>query len=228
MNRILLLEDHERLALLICKGLVSAGIVADVFSRIDHALVALQQVQYQALVIDRGVPDGDGLSLLRRLRAAGNSIPCLVLTARTALNDRVEGLDAGADDYLAKPFAMEEMVARVRALLRRPADARSLEPHCGDLILRPADSLVCCGDKSEVLAQAELQIMLLLVRKYKESVRHSALEAAGWGFKDAVTPNALDVALHRIRRKLIMIGSCLQIVNIRGVGYVLQEKKSVK
>ena len=87
MNRILLLEDHERLARLICEGLAQAGIVADVFSRIDHAWLALQQVPYQALVIDRGVPDGDGLSLLRRLREAGNTIPCLVLTARTALND---------------------------------------------------------------------------------------------------------------------------------------------
>lgn len=222
MNRILLLEDHQRLARLICEGLAPAGIVADVFSRIDHALIALKQIPYQAMVIDRGVPDGDGLSLLRRLRAANNTIPCLVLTARTALHDRIEGLDAGADDYLAKPFAMEEMVARVRALLRRPVESRSLDPHCGDLVLRPADSLICCGDNSEILAQAEMQIMLLLARKYKESVRHSALEAAGWGFSDAVTPNALDVALHRIRRKLLAIGSQQRIVNIRGIGYALQ------
>ncbi|GAA0560051.1 response regulator transcription factor [Rheinheimera aquimaris] len=226
MNRILLLEDHERLARLICEGLAPAGIVADVFSRIEHALVALQQVPYQALVIDRGVPDGDGLSLLRRLRDAGNTIPCLVLTARTALNDRVEGLDAGADDYLAKPFAMEEMVARVRALLRRPAEVRSLDPQCGDLILRPSDSLMCCNDNCETLAQAELQIMLLLVRRCNESVRHGALEAAGWGFSDAVTPNALDVALHRLRRKLRAIGSKQQIVNIRGVGYALRDNAS--
>jgi len=226
MNRILLLEDHERLARLIGEGLAPAGIVADVFSRIDHAWVALQQVPYQALVIDRGVPDGDGLSLLRRLREAGNTIPCLVLTARTALNDRVEGLDAGAEDYLAKPFAMEEMVARVRALLRRPAEVRSLEPQCGDLTLRPADSLICCGDKSEILAQAELQIMLLLVRRCNESVRHSALEAAGWGFSEAVTPNALDVVLHRLRRKLQAIGSQQRIVNIRGIGYALRSDAS--
>ncbi|PKM18813.1 MAG: DNA-binding response regulator [Gammaproteobacteria bacterium HGW-Gammaproteobacteria-15] len=226
MNRILLLEDHERLARLIGEGLAPAGIVADVFSRIDHAWVALQQVPYQALVIDRGVPDGDGLSLLRRLREAGNTIPCLVLTARTALNDRVEGLDAGAEDYLAKPFAMEEMVARVRALLRRPAEVRSLEPQCGDLTLRPADSLICCGDKSEILAQAELQIMLLLVRRCNESVRHSALEAAGWGFSEAVTPNALDVVLHRLRRKLQAIGSQQRIVNIRGIGYALRNDAS--
>ncbi|HEY9041255.1 MAG TPA: response regulator transcription factor [Rheinheimera sp.] len=223
MNCILLLEDHERLARLICEGLAPAGIVADVFSRIEHALAALQQVPYQALVIDRGVPDGDGLGLVRRLRAADNAIPCLVLTARTALNDRVEGLDAGADDYLAKPFAMEEMVTRVRALLRRPAEVRSLDPQCGDLTLRPADSLMCCNGNSETLAPAELQIMLLLMRKYKEPVRHSALEAAGWGFSEAVTPNALDVVLHRIRRKLLAIGSQQRIVNIRGIGFALQD-----
>lgn len=228
MNRILLLEDHERLARLIGEGLAQAGIAADIFSRIDHALTAIAQLPYQALVIDRGVPDGDGLALLRRLREGGNTVPCLVLTARNALNDRVEGLDAGADDYLAKPFAMQEMVARVRALLRRPAEVRSLDPCCGDLMLRPAESLICCGDKSEILAQAELQIMLVLMRRYKEAVRHNALEAAGWGLSEAVTPNALDVALHRIRRKLRAIGSQLQIVNIRGIGYALQDASSLE
>ncbi len=228
MSRILLLEDHERLARLISEGLAPAGIVVDTFNHISHAEAALQRMPYQALVIDRGVPDGDGLSLLRSLREAGNTIPCLVLTARTALNDRVEGLDAGAEDYLAKPFAMEEMVARVRALLRRPAEVRSLEPQCGDLTLRPESSLICCGEKSETLAQAELQIMLLLMQKCNGSVRHSALEAAGWGFSDAVTPNALDVALHRIRRKLSAIGSTQRIVNIRGIGYALQDSGPTK
>lgn len=229
MSRILLLEDHERLARLICQGLEPAGIVVDVFSRIDHAQVALKQISYQALVIDRGVPNGDGLSMLRHLRAENNAIPCLVLTARNALNDRVEGLDAGADDYLAKPFAMEEMVARVRALLRRPSiEVRALDPGCGDIILRPGESLICCGNKSETLAQAEMQILLVLVRKYGEVVRHSALEAAGWGFSDIVTPNALDVALHRIRRKLKNIGSRLKIVNIRGIGYALQDSEPVE
>lgn len=222
MNRILLLEDHERLARLICKGLASAGIAADAFSRIDHAITAIQQIPYQVLIIDRGVPDGDGLLLLQRLRAAGNPIPCLVLTARNALNDRVEGLDAGADDYLSKPFAMEEMIARVRALLRRPAVTRQAEPCCGDLVLKPQESLICCEDRTEILAQAEMEIMLLLIRRYSDVVSHSALEAAGWGLNDSVTPNALDVALHRIRRKLLAIGSCQRIVNVRGIGYALQ------
>lgn len=96
-------------------------------------------------MLDRGLPDGDGLALLQRMRSAGLGIPCLVLTARDALHDRVEGLDAGADDYLPKPFAMDEMVARVKAPLRRPVEHRTLEPRVGDLMLRPGVGTLCCG-----------------------------------------------------------------------------------
>ena len=108
MSRILLIEDHERLAQLIRKALVATGIGVDVCDRINAAWTAVQQMPYQALVLDRGLPDGDGLVLLQRLRSAGINLPCLVLTARDALHDRVEGLEAGADDYLPKPFAMDE------------------------------------------------------------------------------------------------------------------------
>jgi DNA-binding response OmpR family regulator len=138
MSRILLIEDHERMARLIHKGLMAAGIGVDVADRIDAAWTAVQQMSYQALVLDRGLPDGDGLALLQRLRNADIRIPCLVLTARDALHDRVEGLEAGADDYLPKPFAMDEMVARVRALLRRPVEFRQLDPSHGDLTLHSA------------------------------------------------------------------------------------------
>jgi DNA-binding response OmpR family regulator len=225
MNRILLLEDHKRLAVLISKGLEPAGIVVDSFERIDHAWQALQHLPYQAIVLDRGVPDGDGLHLLQRLREAGNNIPCLVLTARNALHDRVDGLESGADDYLSKPFAMEEMVARVKALLRRPVERQSLEPSFGDLTLKPTAKLMYCGDKSQLLSQAELQVLFVLMRKSGETVRHNLLEAAAWGFSEAVTPNALDVVLHRVRKKLRALGSQCQIINVRGVGYALAEQK---
>lgn len=223
MSRILLIEDHERLARLVCNGLTAAGIAVDVVDRVETAWASLRRMPYQALVIDRGLPDGDGLALLRRMRHAGIGLPCLVLTARDALRDRVEGLDAGADDYLPKPFAMDEMVARVRALLRRPVEVRPLDPGHGDLTLRPAASLMCCGEKSVTLAPAEMQIMLVLLRKHGEVVRRGALEAAGWGLGEAVTPGALDVALHRIRRKLLVIGSRQRIINVRALGYVLRE-----
>ena len=228
MNRILLLEDHERLAELIRKQLETVGIAVDVFNRVDTAWAAIQIIPYKALILDRGLPDGDGLDVLARLRGVGLRIPCIVLTARDTLHDRVEGLDKGADDYLTKPFAMDEMIARVRALLRRPVEFVELEPIHGDLQIQPSSGVMCCGTQSVSLAPAELQIMLLFVRKQGEVVRHSALEAAGWGLSEAVTPNALDVALHRLRRKLTAIGSNQQIINLRKLGYVLREANPAK
>jgi len=223
MNRILLVEDHERLARLVVNGLNAAGIAVDPMRSIDAAWAALQQVSYGALILDRGLPDGDGLKLLKRLRDAALGIPCLVLSARDALHDRVEGLDAGADDYLPKPFAMDELVARVRALLRRPAESLPIEPGHGDLLLRPANGMLHCGDECVSLAASEMQIMLLLARQGGDTVPRSRLEAAAWGLSEAVTPNALDVALHRIRRKLHAIGSRQKIVNVRSLGYALRE-----
>lgn len=228
MSRILLIEDHDRLARLMRKGLMAAGIAVDVVERIDAAWHAIGQIPYQALVLDRGLPDGDGLSLLQRLRSAGVLTPCLVLTARDSLHDRVEGLEAGADDYLPKPFAMDEMVARVRALLRRPAEFRPLDPSQGDLTLRTTDGVLSCGDERITLAPAEMQIMLLLLHRREDVVRRNALEAAAWGLNEAVTPNALDVALHRIRRKLMAIGSRQRITNIRGLGYALRQDDPVE
>jgi DNA-binding response OmpR family regulator len=228
MNRILLVEDHARLAQLVSNGLSAAGIAVDAVQRIDAAWSALQQMPYGALVLDRGLPDGDGLALLKRLREAELNIPCLVLTARDALSDRVEGLDAGADDYLPKPFAMDELVARVRALLRRPAESLPIEPGHGDLQLRPAQGMLHCGDECVSLAASEMQIMLLLVRNGGNTVRRTALEAAAWGISEAVTPNALAVALHRIRRKLGAIGSRQKIINVRSMGYALRENDAAE
>jgi DNA-binding response OmpR family regulator len=145
-----------------------------------------------------------------------------MLTARDALHDRVEGLESGADDYLTKPFSMDELVARVRALMRRPAALQSLTPEWGDIQVRPAEGGMTCGTETVTLAPAELQIMVALTRAGGATVRRSALEAAAWGLGDAVTPNALDVAMHRLKRKLQAINSTLQIVNARGYGYALR------
>lgn len=221
MNRIALIEDHERLGGLIAKALAGVGIEVDTFTRIDPALHAIMQTGYAAAVVDRGLPDGDGLDLVRRLRSAGNRIPCLMLTARDSLHDRVAGLEAGADDYLPKPFAMAEMVARVRALMRRPQMLRSLSPEYEGLQILPESGCMRCGIDSVTLAASELQIMLSLVRARGETVRRASIESAAWGVGEAVTPNALDVALHRLRKKLQAIDSHLLIVNVRGHGYAL-------
>lgn len=221
MNRIALVEDHERMALLISKACLTAGIEVEIFGNISNARAAVRQLTYSALVVDRGLPDGDGLDFVRQLRTNGNLTPCLVLTARDALHDRVEGLERGADDYLAKPFSMEELLARVRALLRRPAVLQSLNPEFVDLQILPERGSMKCGLDVISLAPAELQIMLLLVRAEGRTARRAALELAGWGLSDAVTPNALDVVVHRLRRKLVAIESRLQLINVRGHGYAL-------
>ena len=226
MNRIALVEDHERLSTLVRKALAAAGIEVDVFDRIASAGHAIAETPYGAIVVDRGLPDGDGLSLVRKLRADGNVTPCLMLTARDAVHDRVEGLEAGADDYLAKPFSMEELAARVRALLRRPAAMQSLNPAFGDIQLAPDQGTMSCGAETVTLPSAELQIMLCLVKAEGLVVRRAALEAAAWGLTEAVTPNALDVALHRLRKKLQAIDSTLQLVNVRGHGYALRPDAS--
>lgn len=221
MNRIVLVEDHERMAALVKKALSGAGIEVDVFGTLRQAAAAVKTMPYGAIIIDRNLPDGDGLHLLQALRRDGDDLPCLFLTARDAVNDRVEGLESGADDYLTKPFSMEEMVARVRALLRRPPQTQALEPEYEGLRILPGTALMAYGGQLVSLATTEVQLMLTLVRAAGKAVRRESLQAAAWGLSDAVTPNALDVALHRLRRKLLAIGADLSLINVRGLGYAL-------
>jgi DNA-binding response OmpR family regulator len=223
MARVLLVEDHPRLASLVQRALEAAGIACDTVERLDQAWAALQAQPYAAALVDRGLPDGDGLTLVQRLRSQQQHLPCLMLTARDALHDRVGGLEAGADDYLTKPFPMDELVARVRALLRRPPTQAPLDPAFSDLQVQPGHGRLVCGDQAIMLPRAELQILLSLVQAAGAPVRRQALEAAGWGTQDAVTPNALDVALHRLRRRLGAVGSRVRILNQRSVGYALAE-----
>jgi DNA-binding response OmpR family regulator len=221
MNRIALVEDHERMASLIVRGLLSAGIATDVFHTLESAWRPLNERDYGVVIVDRGMPGGDGLDLVRRLRAAGKLMPCLMLTARDALRDRVDGLEAGADDYLPKPFAMEELLARVRALLRRTPALQPTELAHHGLRVLPEAGCMGFGDEVVTLSPAELQVIVCLVRAGGQTVRRRSLEQAAWGLTDAVTPNALDVVMHRLRKKLAAIGAELVLVNSRGHGFAL-------
>lgn len=222
-SRIALVEDHARLAELVKRGLATTGIAVDTFGTLESAWHGIGDQAYAVAVVDRGLPDGDGLDLVRRMRTAGILTPCLILTSRDALHDRVDGLDAGADDYLPKPFAMEELAARVRALMRRPPEIVDPQLSYKGVHLVPASSQMSCADEIVSLAPAELQIMICLVRAAGQPVRRPTLEAAAWGLDEAVTPNALDVALHRLRKKLSAIDADLSLINVRNLGFALRD-----
>ncbi|XBS69042.1 response regulator transcription factor [Acerihabitans sp. KWT182] len=222
MSRVALIEDQRRLAEMIRQALLAAGVETDIFVNLSEATYGIKQADYAVLLVDRGLPDGDGLAFLRNLRAGGQMTPCLMLTARDALHDRIEGLESGADDYVTKPFEMSELVARVRTLMRRPITMTALEQRFADISVDPREHALRCHARAVILAPAELQIMLALLEAAGQTVRHSALEHAAWGLGDAVTPNALEVTVYRLRKKLFAIGATVRIANVRGVGFAMQ------
>jgi two-component system, OmpR family, response regulator len=220
--RILLLEDEPEMASVLLTALHRRGILVDHAATLADGARHVEATPYDALVLDRRLPDGDGLALVARLRAAGDPVPVLMLTARDALDERVRGLDAGADDYLGKPFAVEELLARLRALLRRPAETRQellqVARLCFDLAHREAS---VAGHRME-LPRRELLALELLMRRGGRTVLREALERAVFGFDVEIQSNALDTHVSRLRRKLADTGAGVEICGIRGVGYLLR------
>lgn len=219
--RVLLVEDEPDMASALRAALTRHDMIVDHAPNLSEAEAMAALGSYDALVLDRQLPDGDGLGLIPRLRARGNLVPVLVLTARGDLADRVAGLDRGADDYLAKPFALEEFLARLRALLRRPANLRSDVIRAGRLSFDFVNREASIDGVVLELTRRELLVLEALLRRAGRMVPRAALMEAVFAFDDEVQPNALDTQVSRLRRKLA--GADVTINGVRGVGYLLRE-----
>jgi DNA-binding response OmpR family regulator len=221
--RLLIVEDETRIAELVQGALTRAGFAVDAVHTYADARAALDTTSYDAAIIDLGLPDGDGLSLLGQLRSKRNLTPVLVLTARDAVDDRVRGLDAGADDYLVKPFAMVELIARTKALLRRPGGALGMILSAGNVHFDTVERDVRVGNVSLVLPRRECAILENLMRRLGRVVPKPVLEEKLYGLNDEPDSNTIPVHVHHLRRKLLDAGSTAEIHTVRGVGYMLTE-----
>ncbi|MGP4806343.1 response regulator [Agrobacterium cavarae] len=220
--KILVVEDEAEFASTLCLALERERFVVDHTESIAMAREAAVSGPYALVLLDRTLPDGDGLTLLPILRELHPGLPVIVLSARGDVVDRVAGLDGGADDYLIKPFAIDEMFARIRAVRRRPSELGSEEIRVGALVFDVGnDEARVAGDRLE-LTRRELRALAVLVNRRGRTVLRESLEQAVYGFEDEVQSNTLDSHISRLRRKLAEVEAKVEIHPIRGVGYLLR------
>lgn len=220
--RVLIVEDETEFANALRVALERERFVVDQADRISMAQEAAMSGSYDLVLLDRTLPDGDGLSLLPVLRETHPGLPVIVLSARGEVTDRIAGLDNGADDYLIKPFDVDEMLARIRAVRRRPADLVSEEIHVGALVFDVTNDEASVGGVRLDLTRRELRVLASLVKRRGRTVLREALEQAVFGFDDEVQSNTLDSHISRLRRKLAEANAGIEIHAIKGVGYLLK------
>src|ERR1700675_2608710 len=200
--RILLVEDHQRLAQSIVEGFAGFWFWLHLFITPEEGLAATKSISYEAIILDLGLPDRDGLELLKDLRAAASWIPVLILTARDGIDERVEGLDRGADDYLLKPFAMKELAARLRALLPRPGVSLGSTIDIANLSFDTAARQVKVDGRVVAISRRELDALEILVRRAEQVVPKRLLEDTIYGLSNDVTSNTIEALVSRLRRRL--------------------------
>jgi two-component system OmpR family response regulator len=221
--RLLLVEDDTRLAGLLQRGLRSEGYAIDVAGTVEDGRWLASENPFDVLIFDVTLPDGDGFSLCRELRRSGNWTPVLMLTARDTVADRVQGLDAGADDYLVKPHSFAELAARVRALIRRGGHERPAVLTVGGLNLDPATHAVTAIGRRVDLSPKEFALLELFMRNAGEVLSRSRILEHAWDWAYDGTSNVVDVYVRYLRQKLGGSKSLPHIETVRGVGYVLRE-----
>ena len=226
--QLLVVDDDRALRDVLRRALALSGYEVRLAETGSGALADIAATPPDAVVLDIGLPDIDGVEVCRLLRSEGNRIPVLMLTARDAVSDRIDGLDAGADDYLVKPFDVDELRARLRALLRRATFDPSEEdgasaPSFDDLCLDPGRHGVAVGERFVELTRTEYQLLELLMHNPRRVLPHSLIYDRVWGYDFGPSSNALRVYVGYLRRKLEEAGSSAVIHTVRGVGYSLRE-----
>jgi two-component system, OmpR family, response regulator len=221
--RVLIIEDEVKMASLIRRGLRREGIAADVAIRGEDALWMAEATEYDAIVLDLMLPGIDGLEVCRRLRADGVWAPILMLTARDAVRDRVAGLDGGADDYVTKPFSYAELLARLRALVRRGAIERPTQLEVGALRLDPATRQVWRGEAEIELSAKEFAILETFMRRPGEVLSRFQLLEHAWDYDYENRSNVVDSYVRFLRRKIDKPFGVSSIETVRGAGYRLRE-----
>ena len=222
--RVLVVEDELRMAALIRRGLTKEGLSADVASTGEDALWMARATDYDAIVLDVMLPGIDGFETCRRLRGDAVWAPVLMLTARDSVEDRVAGLDTGADDYLVKPFAFSELVARVRSILRRGPQRRLETQRIGDLEIDLARHRATRGGQRLELTPKEFSLLALLVRRAGEALTRTEIAEQIWDMNFDGGTNVVDVHMHRLRGKVDDPYPQKLLHTVRGVGYVLEER----
>src|SRR5262249_21667013 len=224
--RVLLVEDNTELVALLKRGLEHAGFDADSVGTAGDAAHVLATMRYAAIVLDLGLPDDDGLALLRDMRRKGDATPVLVLTARDGVTDRVTGLREGADDYLPKPFAMEELVARLQALLRRPGNLLGRLLTFGNVSLDTEGRQVFVAGSPRAFPARETAVLEILLRRGGNVAPKRLFEDQLFGLSGDIGSNAVEVYVHRLRKMLSDAGATVKIHTVRGVGYLMAEEKA--
>ncbi len=221
MNRLLLVEDETRILEAMRRVLVAEHYVVDTSTTVGDALALAEQHAYAVVVLDRLLPDGNGIDLIRALRVRAITTPVLMVTALSALEHRVEGLDAGADDYLGKPFAFAELLARIRALSRRQPGITAERLVAGTIVLDPLRHQVTVAGRSELLSAREFALLGYLIRNAGHVVTRQQILDSVWGAEPDVYSNVVDLYVHYLRRKLAALGLKHPLRTVRGVGYAL-------